>query len=284
MKHFYWIVIALFTSCSLVDNDQPEPFYIKIDRAEITTKAGQGEPTSNITDVWVYVDNELMGVFQLPATVPYIKAGESEVNVTVFAGIRNNGQVGRPFIYQFLERQEFTVDVTGIEENLGTIVFEYVDNLTFEFIEDFENGNLFTFDVDGTPEATIRTTNEEVKSGNQAGWIHLEENGITSLVKGTSSAYDGLENIGADTYLELDYKNDVPFGVGLVTTQGNSSNANFKIVLDTTSQWNKIYIDFTDELADPTITSYRVIIGSDLTDYGTDEGDVYFDNVKLIHF
>ena len=64
------IILSFFYSCDLVNIEEDIPSIINIESIEL-----QGNHTSNITDAWVYIDNEFQGVYPLPANFPILKTG-----------------------------------------------------------------------------------------------------------------------------------------------------------------------------------------------------------------
>ena len=69
-------------SCNKFKGDQTIPAYIRIDSIYVYTDyENQGAPTSNITDAWVYINNEAIGAYELPAVFPVLAKGLTEVRV-----------------------------------------------------------------------------------------------------------------------------------------------------------------------------------------------------------
>jgi len=53
----------------LINPAEPIPSYIHIDKIDLTTDySSQGTSSNKITDAWIYVDNELIGAFEMPVT------------------------------------------------------------------------------------------------------------------------------------------------------------------------------------------------------------------------
>ena len=63
---------VICSSCSKKDLEAEIPAYISIDDITLTTDlATQGSAAENITDAWVFINDNLVGVYELPATFPY---------------------------------------------------------------------------------------------------------------------------------------------------------------------------------------------------------------------
>ncbi|MEE9439175.1 MAG: hypothetical protein V3V14_09265 [Saprospiraceae bacterium] len=278
---FLFLFSTLWYSCTLFDNDQPIPAYLEINNVEVFTNESQGVNTHKITEVWAYANNQLLGVFEVPAKIPVLVSGET-TNFSIFAGFRNNGIQSKSFIYQLLASEDFTEKVVPGDIIKKSLVFEYGENTKFDFVEDFEGNHIFTLDLDEDLETILVTTTEDVKSGDKSGKIEInEEHPFVSI--GTLFTFDGDNNAGSDSYLELDYKNDVPFFVGLIYSDGSKSVRQPVILLNEKSEWNKIYIDYTEFLSDPDIKNYSIFIATDLESLNQTSGTIYLDNIKFVH-
>lgn len=281
MRYFYLALLFIY-SCSYLDNEDIIPAYLVIDEVSLTTEQGEGAATHNIRDVWVYADGELLGVFNLPTRIPVITSG-TEMQINIFAGIRNNGAVGQPFIYQLYERSTSYLDLKPGDEINLIPEFKYSENVKFDFVEGFEAGNIFSDVIENSGDASLSVTSDMSRSGINAGYFSLDEDN-SKLYLGTEEQFSRSNNAGSDTYLELDYKNTIPLIIGMRLTSNGIEKSFLKIILDPKEDWNKIYIDFTEDITDPTIDTYQLFLGSDLKELSDNEGEIYIDNVKMVHF
>lgn len=87
LKYFFRHCWLFFSGCGLNDNVAPVPTYLIIKDPKVLKVNSTGEDTHKITDVWVYSDGQLQGIFPLPAKVPVISTGE-ESEILILAGIR----------------------------------------------------------------------------------------------------------------------------------------------------------------------------------------------------
>jgi hypothetical protein len=283
LKYYYLLFSTLIIgSCSLADNDQPIPSYLVINDVNVVTTANQGLPTHNIKDIWVYADNALLGVYELPTRVPILVKDES-TRFTIYAGIRNNGETGRSFIYRLMVPEEFTLPLAPGEEVEKVLSFSYTENTIFDFVESFESsGHIFTLDLDENEETTIVVTDESAIAGQKSGKIKLDtENHKISVA--TIFSYDRAQNAGSDSYLEMDYKCDVPFFVGVIYVQQGQEVTQPLLVVNPQAEWNKLYVDFTTILTSPVLENYRVYFTTDLAPLNADSGEIFLDNLKFIH-
>lgn len=280
---FSMLVAASYSGCSLFDNDAPEAMFIDIPSVSVSTTTSQGEPTHNITDVWVNVNGILVGAYPLPAKVPVI-INDLTDTITIFPGIRNNGSTSSPFQYRLMAAEQYVVDAEAGKTIVIEPVFKYSENAIFDFVESFEGSNIFTYaGFNNSPNGAMVPTSETAASGLRSGKISLDLS--TPLVEvGTTLTFDGDQNGGSDSYLEIDYKNDIPFFVGIYKTEGSSIIPVYDVVVAEKEDWNKIYIDFTLELSNPNISEYRVVFLSSIEQLDETEGNIFIDNVKFVHF
>ena len=290
MKHLTLLLTSLVTmatmhSCSFFDNANPQPIFIEIPAVSLSTNSEQGAPTHNITDVWVNANGQLLGVFPLPARVPVIvEEGVDSVALTILPGIRNNGQTGTPFIYRLIAGERYVLDPVIGETVTIEPVFEYSDNAIFDVVEGFETAQVFTAPgPNNTGNGRIEPTTEEARSGARSGVMRLDEDTQLAEVL-TFNSFDRANNGGGDTYVELDYKTDTPFFVGLYARQGTVFVPFYNVLITEKEEWNKIYLDFTFDVAPASIETYQIAVLGSIENSEQDTGTIYIDNVKLVHF
>jgi hypothetical protein len=69
-------VLLALPSCDIINPEEEVPSFIRIDSFSFKTEyATQGFPSFDIPDAHVYVDNKLIGIYELPAQVPVMKTG-----------------------------------------------------------------------------------------------------------------------------------------------------------------------------------------------------------------
>ncbi len=286
MKKIYLPLIALLclcllAACEIINPPEALPAYIQIEPFEFSTNLDQGSASNNITDAWLYVDNELIGAFTLPATVPVLKTGE--FSVIVDPGIKENGVAATPTIYPYYQRYTNTVNL--VETEITTIQPEsaYNDNLNFVFIEGFTDQHLFTADLDGNPETSIVSSSLGAYEGN-SGRIELTTE-HPRLQVATGFVYDNLPTDGSvQIYLEMDYKNAVNLGVGVIGVDANGiEKAFYSHGLNPTAEWKKVYINLTEVIFNSELEYYQITFAATLPD-GLDSAVILVDNIKLIHF
>ena len=280
------------TSCDIINPEEPIPAFLFIPEFTLNTvEATEGTNSQKITEVHIFVANEFLGIFTLPATIPVLEEGIQEVQI--FPAVRSNGLGDITDIYPFYTSYEANLDF--IPANVDTIfpVTQYQERSKFFFEpqENFEDGTLaFAEDIDGNPETTIELTNQVVFEGNGSGLIQLERD--DPQIELGSNLITELPNIDAiTTYLELDYMNEVSFLVGILgfDSQGRIIFSLIDKGVNPKDEWNKIYFDFTDEMIQllelgNQLAGYRLVIIADLFAGDPEQANIYLDNIKLVQF
>ena len=103
------LAVLLLASCNIINPSESEPAYLTINNITLQANSSEGGNTHNIKDAWVYVNSQLVGIYQMPATFPVLEEGEQVVEV--FAGIKVNGITDYPDAYTFYERDSIIVDL-----------------------------------------------------------------------------------------------------------------------------------------------------------------------------
>ena len=133
----------------LVSDDDlkaPIPAFLTINDVSVNPTPSQGSSSDNITDVKVFINDQSLGSFELPTSIPIQNTGP--VNLKVRAGIQKNGQSSDKDDYPFYTTYE--VDTTFIPENEMVLNPEvnYFNSTIFGTIwkgEDFESGVDFEY-------------------------------------------------------------------------------------------------------------------------------------------
>jgi len=283
MKKFYFaFIILLATACDIFDKEETIPGLIVIKSIELeTTEATEGANTHAIVDATVFADDQFVGTYELPATIPILKNGNTSLNIS--GGIKNNGLVDNRIIYPFynfvLKDIELLPDVK-IPVNPDSIVtVEYFPDLNFE-IEDFEDiGLLFEAEPDDNAEINVINQPPENVSRSQSLEVTLPSgNGVFYR----RSTFD-LINLpkGSPMFLELDYKGTVPLEVGIFTEDAPFVKV-FAGGINPTDEWTKIYFEFTNEIAFQTQNDqFEIYLESRSSSLSAEK--IYLDNIKFVY-
>ena len=113
ISHFYFLLLLIFSSCSFLDQSEPTPSFIYVKEFRLKTLMNQGSSSERITDIWLFNDTEFLGMFPLPAKIPLLLYGEQ--NLTIQAGIKENGIGATPENYPFFNSIKVKVNLTALK-------------------------------------------------------------------------------------------------------------------------------------------------------------------------
>ncbi len=298
------LFVSLLSSCQKFKGDQTIPAYIRIESISIQTNYEQeGAPTSNITDAWVYINNESIGAYELPVVFPVLASGLTTVRVD--PGIELNGIAAlrspypfyKPIIQEVMlvEGEEVNLNTDtlfmGGEYVLYTMTTGYYENLDFVWIEDFEDPSL---SLDSTSKSRTDITRTEPANDPEAfladyskysGLMILTEEKYLIDVATNVGNDDGfvLPKVGEPVFLEIDYKNNNYFTTGFYANELSQIIQHPVLNMNPTSEWKKIYVNLTPGVSSQTgAIDFNIFFGA-VKESGVDAPRILIDNVKLIH-
>lgn len=295
MNYIYRLSIAAFgiliflSSCEVINPEEDVPSYLHVEKFKFNEVATSttGKGGVQITDSWVYVNDQLLGVYEMPFTIPILAKGNT--NIKIDPGIKLNGIAASRLAFPYYKRWE--TNATFIVDSVLTVLPEtqYTTNAKFSFKENFEDTG-FGFDT-----ITSTTNVERVRLAD----THPERERYVARAK----MYSGKNTFKMITpqkfliphksksYLELDYRCNQEFGFTVIVK--HKSRPSFESLFyrfNATSkdqkgdhQWNKIYIDLTQfVIANNQAESFGLgFLGQHNT--AVDTGYFEIDNVKVVH-
>ena len=262
------------------EQEEPIPAYLYVTPFTITTNpAIQGTGSANITEVWVTVDEVFLGVYALPAEIPVLAQGPTEVRLE--AGIKENGLAATPDIYLFYEPVELSVDLQPAQTDTLRPATRYLPETRFGFVEDFEgDSRIFTQLLQG--DTGLVRTQEDVFEGQYSGKIVLTEDNPT-VELATAAVFTDLLERNPYVFLEVNYKADAPVVFGVIGRQGIEIIREYDPGFAPRDEWNKIYFNISPVIFNSQLDSYNIALQAFL---GESDGpaEIYVDNIKLVYF
>ena len=274
--------------------NNPDPVWIEINEWQLQANPNAvvpaGELTESFTDAWVYINNEFVGIFELPCKIPVIYSGSNTIRV--YPTILNNGISATKKIYPFVDYFEVTTELVANETVTINPITKYKSNTQF-WIEDFEGaGNKIENDDPASLPILETTTDPQVLNpainGNAFGRLSLTTANDSWV--GFSKA-DGDELYlpkGQEVYLEIDYHNTNRITTGLlaVSSSGVLDNPNIQMnpQEDATVEWKKIYIDLREIISSSAAGAYFQLSFQTLLDDDETQGEINIDNIKVVYF
>ncbi len=269
-----------FFSCTKKKLEATIPAYISIDKISFTTDPStQGSNSENITDAWVYINDNLVGVYELPVTFPVLKEGNFKLEI--FAGIKDNGisasRVRYPFYKGYVEQINLVKNKTIYIHPQVT----YYSNTKFAWLEDFESAGL-SFTYTNGSDTVVNKTSTNVFEGIGSGKVYLTD--IMDFFEAKSPLISGTTLNGNDAYLELNFKTNEPLLIGIYADNDQVGLVN----LNTTTIWKKIYINLTNVIkSKPNTNNFQLFFGLKETftnKFSVSNPEFLLDNIKLVHF
>lgn len=271
---------TVFCTCSKEKYEATIPTYVTINDITLTTNAStEGAATESITDAWVFVNDDLVGIYELPATFPVLVEGNVEIKV--FAGIKDNGVSTSRARYLMYDPHTENVNLIPGESISLTPTVTYNSGVQFKWMEDFENASL-SFLYHPASDTTIFKQTNSVRTGAFSGEVFLDAG--MNFFEATSIAYNDIPRSLSPVYLELDFKTNEDVLIGVY-----HDNDQYGVVtLNTADEWKKIYINLTDVISiRQSATAVKIFIGIQSTassPFLTPNPNIFIDNIKLLHY
>lgn len=237
----------------------------------VTNPAAQGSNSHNISDVWVYINDDIQGVYQLPVTLPVRATGNTKIILS--PGILANGISTTRVQYPFYTDTVMYRDLVAGQTDTLYPAVTYRAATQFLLNEDFENGNEFT-NVSRISDA------ENVYQGLSSGKIIVDNTRNTRIVTDTKFQVDQFD--GVIVFVELDYKSSHTMQAGIIATSNNQGSFIItKVNISPQEDWNKIYLNFTPEINNTLATEFQFFLQVN-EQSTTDDINIFIDNVKVL--
>jgi hypothetical protein len=284
MKRSWTIVplIVLFTLLFDGCKKAVVPAYLVIPEWHFESDPGQGTSSQKITELWVYQDEQLLGIYNTPAKIPITKLGSSKI--LIMAGIKNNGISDTRIRYPFIEPLDSTIDFQSEQEVTWSPTFHYNANVDVEELG-FESGNFLVQLPGNNGSFTAISNSDLVFEGNRSGKGIIDATGSRLFYKDDINRYLTAGNY---YFLEMNYSANNRFSVGLLVTEATGETKEFVLAINPTQEtdgvpvWNKIYVDFgAIPLKHPNALFYEFYIEAVPSPIGKPV-EVYLDNLKWV--
>jgi hypothetical protein len=284
-------------ACRKFEGDQTIPAYIKIDSLSVNTVyANEGSSSAKVQTIWIYVNGEIVGIYELPVFAPVLARDLNEL--TLEAGINLNGisstRAPYPFYKPITQQVVFQENkVLNINDSAGLVDYTtYYETTVFVWMEDFEDPSIgldsippSTVDIQrtkpaGNPEAFLSDNSE------YSGYIELTEEAYFFRLSTNVGSGDGFELPQANNwpvFLELNYKCNMAFEVGVFANDLSQVVENPVVGINPSEDWNKIYINLKP-IVNYSINAldFNIYFKGTLPE-GLSKGEIYLDNIKLLY-
>lgn len=272
-------IVIILPSCSIIEPAAPSPTYIQIDTILLNSvQSVSGSSSHKITDAWVIVDGEYLGTFPVPGKFPIADGGTH--SITIRAGIMEDGISSLRTAYVKFTSFDTTMNMSVGETYSITPRVEYNSSNSYPNMEDFEDAtlDLVSTSAGNTPVNIITAPDPNVFEGNSGKVVLIDTNTVLEIA---SSAPFTLP-LNTLTYVELNYKSEIDFVVGVYVTAGSVYKQDL-LSIRATSVWKKIYININDlGGVASNATAYKVYIHAEKPSSMT-SAVMYLDNFKVLY-
>jgi hypothetical protein len=271
------IITALFTSCDIINPEEEIPAYISIDTFILNTVLStQGPANHNITDAFIQVNGDFVGLYELPCEIPVLDKGE--VDLFIKPVIKNNGIASSRIAYPFYENYTATVELNPLEVTKIEPHVKYWNEVIFDWFENFsEQGN--SLDTISGSTVGLEYTNY---NGSKAGLIRLPE--TDDIFRAESIESFEFPSLSYHfLYMEMDYIANQSFTMGMIIVTSGNVVVQPIIHINPSDHWNKIYIDLSYYSQTSNNGQYWVYLEAIKSD-DVEEGEIIFDNLKILRF
>lgn len=286
---FSLLLFVTLAGCEKIDPQEETPSFIRVEQVHLSTNHQQeGSSSHDINDVWVYLNDDLIGPFELPAKIPILAAGQQEVAFR--AGIFNNTLQEDRLMYPFLDFSRHQMNL--VRDSIISLqpTFHYFPSSQINiWHEDFEDANNYDLQATSESDTTLSVTQQadHVYEGTGSGIVHLTQD-KPYFRASTNEAFTPTK--GQKFYVEMDYRSTDTIGVGILANSINNTYVRYADVFlkETRDEqgvlrWKKAYLDLTNAVgSEVNASSFEVFIEVIKTDNET-PGTICLDNIKVLH-
>ncbi len=277
-----FLLVTLFfialTSCKKY-GPADAAFFIRSGPVTVSTFSTQGSGSHKITDLFLYVNGQFQGAYPVGHLMPVVTKNKP-VTINVFAGIKNNGISKTRVSWIFYKQIQIdTAAESGVTVE-RPFTFNYDPNVVFAWVEGFDNPVATTIINSPISNAQYQVAPPSESFEGRSILLSIPSGTSGLIAQVESSGYYALPRGASNVYLELNYKSNQVFEVGLM----GGSERKPALNINPSDTWNKIYVQLSDAVSNsPVYDSYKVYFRMLKTD-GVENPMLYLDNIKLVHF
>lgn len=276
----FLLSVIFMTGCDIINPAEPIPSYIKTDSFPFQPSVTMGSSSNKIQDVYVYVDTKFQGAYPLGSTIPIIESGTHQLEL--FPGIAINGigntRVPYPFYSSFTQNYDLKPgEIISINPPTG-----YTASDTLSWLEDFENAGLSFIQLEPSDTGIVALADGDANNfEGKSGAVYLDSAHPKFQIV-TAEGFT-LPRSGSPVYLEMNYKCNNSFVVGMVATTSISTTTFSVLNVNAKDEWNKIYVELAPSISTfNSAINFKIFLGA-TQNAGVTYPVFYFDNLKLVH-
>ena len=289
---FVVLLFGALSSCELINPEEDQPAYLHINKPTFTAGGNFGSDSHEIVSGWVYYNGRLLGVFDLPADLPVLHSGGTQI--TVEAGVVADGQRATRNNYPFYSPFTDSLNLSAGQSYEITPHFEYENFVLQPIYRDFENTDPIATPFSlNDPYSLVKKTNDPADSlyfsegGGYFGFIQSKPDTTTTMQMVSNVSDMTLAQSGKPVYAEFNIRSTRPVDVGLaVVRNGVSEGFKSELKILPSNTWKKFYMNLENEVNHGFVSgstpTYSLVFRSTPTGSGKDY--IAIDNIRLIQF
>lgn len=259
------------------------PVYIQVEEMSIVDLSNQRiNNPPGLRDVWVYDNQSFHGAYDAGTVFPIIPPEDGMLRLE--AGIFIDGLSAFRRSYPFLQAMEMDISAAPAETLQIKPVFRYLPSsaLSMPFTETFEQGSsklVTTINEPNTARLSISTSDSFL--GSAAGKVNFNASQTLMLLQ-SNEFFPLPQGNAEDVFLELSYKNSVPFNVGINSvSNAGAESLTHPVTYKASDKWNTVFVYLTPLLDNVPLNSvFQLFISANA---GGNSGTIQLDNVRIIH-
>jgi hypothetical protein len=282
-------ILVFLGSCELFNTEEQLPAWIEVNAFTMVDNPllNEGNLNADIQDIWLTIDGERIGTYELPARIPVLKEGIHQV--VVAPGIIVSGTSALRDRYLYYDADTFEMELTADQTFVLDPITRYKNSTQLEvlLIEDFEDGDDRVSSTSASNAPFIRSADASfVKYGEGAGVMYLSDT-VTNATIRTNGSLQLPQN--GSVFMEVDVYSDywVQWGV-YVNSRVSDAAMDVYIMKPTDETWKKQYIGLQSTIDEAYGYSYpesfylyaKAIYSPDSI---PTSGNVIIDNVKVLY-
>jgi len=273
------VIILGLHSCEIINPEETFPSFLRIESFDLEADyLTHGTESQKITEAWVFADGQELGSFELPADIPILQSGNT--NIQVRAGIKVNGISETRDIYPFYTGYNEIVNLSAGTTSLISPTVTYQDQAMLLTHLDFET----TIGIDNENETNLISTvsdEAEVFEGSKSLIVNTTASNPNFQISLSETQFINVPSL-INAYLEMDYRNSELYTVFIRAFFGGEVVSIDLVNISPQEDWNKIYIELGTPIRELNADAYEIGFRATEISGGATEASFLWDNIKFI--
>lgn len=264
------------------------PSYIQVDSIKtVTSYSLEGTNNQKFSDLLVESKTYNYGYYPMPGKIPLPLTGATYLIVRPV--IKVNGVGALRVDYPLMHGYDTTFGLIPGQAIKITPVFKYYPTVNFRFMGDFEGGTQMVNSDAANTFGVKQATNANYPGSQMPGstkCLLMRLDADHPVCQTQSYTTFSLPTDGTNIFLEINYKSNTDFEVGLIgtnTQNGPISDQRTVGGANASNGWNKMYFSFSQMVATPPhYPWYYLYFSKSGYDASSDTNFIFIDNIKVI--